>query len=174
MNRDECYILGKITKVQGYKGQVICFLDTDLPERYEKLESVLLEMGHELVPFFIDKISLKDNQRAIVKFADCDTEEEARELVNKSLWLPLSFLPDLGPDNYYFHEVLNFKVVDIPSNKELGKVVEVIDHPKNELFRVEDGEKEYLIPIKEPFISRVDKPQKTIFVSLPEGFIEVF
>ncbi len=94
--------------------------------------------------------------------------------MNKSLWLPLSFLPDLGPDNYYFHEVLNFKVVDIPSNKELGKVVEVIDHPKNELFRVEDGEKEYLIPIKEPFISRVDKPQKTIFVSLPEGFIEVF
>ena len=174
MNREDCYILGKVTKAQGYRGKVICFLDTDLPERYSKLESVLLEDGHELVPFFIEQISVEDKGKAIVKFSDVDTEEAALAIVNQNLWLPLSSLPDLGPNKFYFHEVPGFKVIDKETQQHLGEVKEVLEYPRNELLQVMQGETEILIPIRDPFIFKVDKGNKEITVDLPQGYLDAF
>ncbi|TXC81463.1 ribosome maturation factor RimM [Luteibaculum oceani] len=173
MNREDCFNLGKVTKIQGYSGNVICFLDTDQPGRYENLESVLLEIQQELVPFFIEQFRLKDGtQKAIVKFAEVDSEEEARSIVNCQLYLPLNQLPDLGENKFYFHEIIGFQV--LMEGQPLGTITEVLEYPNNELLQIHNGEKEILIPLREEFIQKVDKSEKTFQVSLPEGFLEAF
>lgn len=173
MNRDDCYILGKITKIQGYQGNVYCFLDTDVPEKYSQMESVLLEIGHELVPFFIEHISIKSNNKALVKFADVDSEADALEMVNKSIYIPLSELPKLDGNKFYFHEILGFKVIDT-NGRDLGEVTRVIEYPGNELLEITRGKKETLIPIRDEFLGSLNREEKILNVTLPEGFIDQF
>ena len=52
MTVDECYLLGYIIKAHGLKGEVQVAIDADSPEAYQDLESVFVQQGQQLVPFF--------------------------------------------------------------------------------------------------------------------------
>ncbi|MGB0167138.1 MAG: ribosome maturation factor RimM [Luteibaculum sp.] len=173
MRKDDCYILGKITKTTGIKGAVFIFLDTDRPEAYQNLESVLLEFNHELIPFFLENFQLRSDTKAAVKFSDIDTEEAARELVNKEVFIPLNKLPKLEPHQYYYHEVEGFSVVD-QHGKKLGIIDKILDNQSNELVAVKNESRELLIPHNDSYIKSVDKTQQVMHVNLPFGFEEAF
>ena len=89
MNIDECYQLGHVIKTHGLKGEVNIFLDVDHPSEYQELGSVFVEINQKLVPFFIESIQLKGN-KALVKFEDVDSLEEAEELQSKRIYRPLT------------------------------------------------------------------------------------
>ena len=52
MRIEDCFQLGHISRLHGFKGEVVAVFDTDRPEAYENLESVFLEDRGELIPFF--------------------------------------------------------------------------------------------------------------------------
>ena len=54
MNKENCFELGHITKTFGLDGFLTVFLDSDIPEASYNIESVLLEIKGELIPFFIE------------------------------------------------------------------------------------------------------------------------
>ena len=65
MTKEECYLLGKITKPFGFKGQVIVFLDVDTPSDYEELDSAFVEVKGTLVPYFFHVDNLNGNKATI-------------------------------------------------------------------------------------------------------------
>ncbi|MEM6830746.1 MAG: hypothetical protein AAF551_09530 [Bacteroidota bacterium] len=99
MKEDDCYQLGEVIKTHGLKGEVSIRLDADYPEEYKELESVFLKQEGKLVPFFIDTFHIQASN-ALVKFEDIDSIDQARELVKCSLFLPLSYLPELAEGGY--------------------------------------------------------------------------
>jgi len=173
MRKEECFYLGKIAKKFSFKGEVLIYLDTDEPELYEDMESVFVEFNKNLIPFFIENSSLHKNDFLRVQFEDVDTEEEADKLIGCSIYLPLSMLPKLTGNKFYFHEVIGFEVED----KRLG-VVGIIqsinDSTAQPLFEVLHGEAEILIPMVDHFIVEVDRKNKKIIMDLPEGLIEMY
>ena len=52
MEIKDCFQLGKITKPFGYKGEVVFFLDVDEPMDYAEMDSVFIEIGGKLLPYF--------------------------------------------------------------------------------------------------------------------------
>jgi len=173
MRKEDCFYLGKIAKKFSFKGEVLIYLDTDEPELYEDMESVFVEFGKNLIPYFIENSSLHKNDFLRVRFEDVKTEAEAEELLGNAVYLPLKMLPKLTGNKFYFHEVIGFEVED----KRLG-VVGVIqsinDSSAQPLFEVLKGDVEILIPMIDHFLVEIDRKNKKVKMDLPEGLIEMY
>ena len=173
MRKEDCFYLGKIAKKFSFKGEVLLYLDTDEPELYENMESVFVEFNKNLVPFFIQNSSLHKNDFLRVQFEDVDSEEEADSILNCDVYLPLSMLPKLSGNKFYFHEVIGFEIED----KRLGvfgKIVSINDTTAQPLFEVLNGEVEMLIPMIDHFLVEIDRKNKKVVMDLPEGLIEMY
>lgn len=173
MRKEECFYLGKIAKKFSFKGEVLIYLDTDEPELYENLESVFVEYNKNLVPFFIENSSFHKNDFLRVKFEDVDNEEEADAILNHEVYLPLSMLPKLEGNKFYFHEVIGFEIED----KRLGvfgKIVSINDTSAQPLFEVINGNVEILIPMIDQFLVTIDRENKKVIMDLPEGLVEMY
>jgi 16S rRNA processing protein RimM len=173
MRKEDCFYLGKIAKKFSFKGEVLVYLDTDEPELYENMESVFVEFNKNLVPFFIENSSLHKNDFLRVQFEDVDSEEEADSILNCDVYLPLSMLPKLEGNQFYFHEVIGFEIED----KRLGvfgKIVSINDTTAQPLFEVVNGEVEMLIPMVDHFLVKIDRENKKVVMDLPEGLVEMY
>jgi 16S rRNA processing protein RimM len=173
MNLDACYHLGYIVRTHGVKGQVVAFFDVDYPEDYKELESVFLQLNGKLVPFFIQALDLQPNGRIIIKFEDVESITEAEKLKNVALYLPLDQLPELDEDQFYFHEVIGFTVIDEVLG-ELGKIREIYEMPHQDLMAMDYQGVEVLIPVQDELIMRADKAGQKLYVKLPEGLVEIY
>ena len=173
MRKEECFYLGKIVRKFSFKGELLAKLDTDAPEMYEELESVFVEFNGNLVPFFIQSCHLHKSTLLRIDFEDVNTEEEAEDLVNAELYLPLSMLPELEGNKFYYHEIIGFKVNDIYFG-EVGTITGVNDNTAQALFEIDHKGKEVLIPINDDFIKKVDRSSKTITLDTPEGLIAIY
>ncbi len=173
MRKEECFYLGKIAKKFSFKGEVLIYLDTDEPEQYEELESVFVEFNKNLVPFFIENSSIHKGDFLRVKFEDIDSEQDADELIGSHIYLPLSMLPKLEGNKFYFHEVIGFDVVDKRLGN-IGKIVSINDSTSQPLFEILFNEKEILIPMIDHFIIEVNRKDKKIILNTPEGLVDLY
>lgn len=174
MKKADCFQLGYVAKLHGYKGEVSLFFDTTNPEYYSNLDAVFIDISGNLTPFFIDRIELGKKGFARVKLEGVDDEQSARNLLRKELYLPLKALPDLEGKHFYDHEVIGFTVQDI-SHGEVGKIVEVVDYKTNPLLRIEaENGKEVLLPLLADLVQSVDRENKKLHVKAPEGLIELY
>ena len=171
MKIDDCFYLGRISKPWGVKGQVQLFLDVDSPEEYSELDSAFVEIKGQLVPHFFHIDQLNGN-RAVVTFDELSSDE-ALALVGRELYLPLDLLPKLEGNRFYYHEEVGFRVVD-SVHGDIGILDQVLEYPAQPLFRVLKNGTEILIPVIDQVIDRVDRVLKTIFITAPNGLIELY
>ncbi|MBI2270895.1 MAG: 16S rRNA processing protein RimM [Bacteroidetes bacterium] len=173
MDKQDCFKLGHVSKLHGVKGEIVIALDVDDASRYKKLESVFIEINQQLVPFFIEGITIK-NKHAIVKLDGINTIEQAGMINNTEVFLPLSFLPKLDDKKFYFHEIIGFAVND-KTHGNIGTVEAVLEFPGQNIIQVRDGNKnEILIPLRNEFIIKVDRGNKCLDVNTPEGLVDVY
>ena len=86
--------------------------------------------------------------------------------------MPLSALPPLTGNQFYYHEVIGFTVEDTQYGY-VGKITAVNDNTFQALFEVEDNEgHQILIPIN--FLEKIDRQNQKLIVSTPEGLIALY
>jgi 16S rRNA processing protein RimM len=68
--------------------------------------------------------------------------------------------------------LLGFIIVN--DQEELGEITEVIEQPHQVLCAIQYKGKEALIPIHEESLEKVDKKNKKVYVSLPDGLLEIY
>lgn len=176
MKIDDCFYLGYISKTIGTKGELAFKLDVDSPSSYHGLEHVLIQVSpkdQQLVPYFISKAEIQNNDLLRCKIEGVDDQVSAKNLVGTSLYLLVEALPPLKENQFYFHEVIGFTVIDQEKGK-LGNIDKVLEYSTSNLFSILVGEKEVLIPISDETITKVDKSKKEIYVNCPEGLIDLY
>lgn len=171
MKFESCYQLGYVLKAHGLKGELVIVIDADNPQEYSEMESVFVEVNKKLIPFFIERIQL-NGPKAIIKFEEIDSIDQAKKFKGSPIYLPLDVLPELG-DGYYFHELIGYKVVDSKEG-ELGTISGVFDSGSQDLIAMQYQEKEVLIPLTDEVVTKVDKKAKSIFTTLPDGLLDIY
>lgn len=172
MKKEECFFLGKIVKKYSFKGELILRLDTDEPEIYENLNAIFIDMGKDLVPFFIENKVIQKGNHFRIRLEDIDSEREAESLLKKEVYLPLDMLPKLSDDQFYYHQVIGYQLNDENIGK-IGQIESINDATAQALFVVKNENQEILIPMVDDFILKIDHQKKTVFVKTPEGLIDL-
>src|SRR5690349_8923541 len=171
MTTDACYKIGFILKPHGLKGQVTIALDPEAPEEFGDIQTLFVEVKDQLLPFFIEGISLRGN-KAFLKLEEVNSPEEALRISKSAIYLPKSARPKSGRREFYDDAVIGFAVLDSEVGS-LGKITEVVQAGPNNLLSVDYNQKEVLLRLSSPFISRLSKSRKKITVTLPEGFLDI-
>lgn len=172
MKKEDCYQVGTVTKPKGLKGELVLFLDVDIPEEYEEMDSIFLEVKGSLIPYFVKAIRIQ-GQQAFVTFEDIDSVEKAKELKACKLYLPLDTLPEIEEeDDFYLHEIISYAIED----KQKGKLgtIQNIYEGNQDLIGMDYQGKEILIPIVDEIVLKVDREEKVVMVNLPSGLLDVY
>ncbi|MCW5518473.1 16S rRNA processing protein RimM [Aureitalea sp. L0-47] len=173
MQKKDCFFVGKIVKKYSFKGELLVKLDTDEPEQFLEMESVFVEKHKNLIPFFIESISMHKSALMRIKFEDVSSEADADSLMGSELYLPLNLLPKLTGNKFYYHEIIGFTIVDTVFGT-VGRVKSINDSTPQALFEIDRDGTEILIPISDAIIQNVDREAKTITIQAPEGLIDIY
>lgn len=173
MKKADCYHLGYIAKLHGFKGEVSLFLDVTNPHEYKNLDALYIDINGNLTPFFVQRFEIKPKSFALMKLEGIESENEAKAIIRKNVYLPLEQLPTLSGKEFYDHEVVNFTLVDVLFG-EVGKIIQIIDLPVNPLIQVDANGKEVLIPFVKDLIQEVDRTNQILKVKAPEGLYDIY
>ncbi len=172
MDTSNYYYLGYIVKPIGNKGMLRVQLETDNPQYYNNLKEILVEIHDQLIPYPVKSIHTSDSNTK-VEFKNIDSPELAKLLQGCTLYLPLSHLPKLKGNQFYYHEVIGFEVSD-KNHGHIGKVQTVIDQTSQAILQIDLNGKEILIPVTDEIIKKVDRKKKQLEIDSPEGLIDIY
>ncbi len=173
MRKEDCFYLGKIVRKHSFRGEVVIKLDTDEPQLYENMESVFVLHGTNLIPFFIEKSLLQKGNQLRTKFEGVDSESDADGIMKSGVYLPLTLLPKLAGDQFYYHEIIGFTLEDVNFG-EVGKIVGINEKTAQPLFEVDREGVDIFIPMIDNFIKKIDRENNKVVVETPEGLIDLY
>lgn len=171
MKKEDCFYLGKIIKPFGYKGEVVLFLDVDDMQTYEDLPYVYIEINKRLIKYDIDTFRFHGN-KVVVTFKDVRADE-VNTLISKEMYLPLEFLPKLEGNQFYFHEVIDFEVID-KEKGNIGTIAEIIDNTTQPIMSISFNGREILMPLIDEILDKVDRENRKMYIHAPEGLIDIY
>ena len=85
----------------------------------------------------------------------------------------MNLLPKLKGKKFYYHEIIGYKVVDL-NYGNIGSIISVNDASSQSIFVIENQKKQILIPINDKIIEKIDRKNKTIYISAPNGLIKLY
>ena len=168
----ELVIIARAVRPRGLKGEIVAQLLTDFPDRFEDIEElVLVSPKGERTTKRLEDYWFQ-NDRVVLKLADYDDVEAAKELVGFELAVPESERVPLPADHYYDWELEGCTVK--VGAESIGTVKSVLKTGGTEILVVADeNDKERLIPFADSIVVEVDAEQKTIVVDPPEGLLDL-
>jgi 16S rRNA processing protein RimM len=161
--------LAKINNTHGLKGEVKATLWCDDISYAKQLKKVYLddEGKNELT-----LVSVRPQKNfGIFKFAEITSIEQAEQLKNKILYCNRDDAK-IDDDAYYLADIIGCYVVDIDTEEEYGKVVDIQNHGSCDIYDIESWGKHTLIPAIPDIIKEVNTEYKVIRIKPMKGLFD--
>lgn len=157
---------GKVRRPHGVRGEMVVELHTDFPERLRPPKVVYLGEKHTRMVVTSHRLH---NEGVLLGFEGITTPEQAGRYRNQYLYVTASDAEELPEGEYYFHELLNLKVID-DTGKILGVLTEIVETGANDVYVVTDAlGAEILLPAIPEVIQEVDLDAKLMKIHLLPG-----
>ena len=178
----QVYPIGRIGKPHGVKGEMNFMFDDDVFDRTDA-NYIIIETEGILVPFFFEEYRFRNDDTAIIKLEGIDTQEQAREFTNCTVFFERSKAENAGDDASLSplspllspqknRQIVGFTIVDAQTGKSIGTVKDIDDSTINVLLVIEDDNRhQVLIPASEDLIDAVDIQRQTITMHIPDGLL---
>lgn len=169
--KNEIFPIGQITRTHGLKGELSFTTNSAILEDVE-VPFLILEPEGLLVPFYIENVRMKTSTTGLLKLERVNSEEQAREYVGQTIFLPNMFLDEMENDEFETDYFVGFEIID-EEKGSIGKVIAVDQSTANALFVVQTEADEVLIPVADEYITDLDHEKKIIRLRLPEGLLDL-
>ncbi len=166
---DSLVTIGKILKPFGVRGEVKVESLSDVPGRYQGLQTVFLTLPNKAVtPEETTVTHVREvNPGYLMKFSAFSTPEEAAPY--RGAWIQIPTSPDLprDPDIFYQFELIGLRVED-PEGMQMGNIEEIMEYPQHHVLVVRNQEEEFLIPMNRRTIEKVDLGNQCVHLTSKE------
>ena len=168
----ENYIkIGRTGKAFGTEGALKVRIEEPFLDDFLKAPVTFIQLLGKPVPFFLAHIH--NDSPLIVKWEEVDSRDAALQLAGKVLFLRKEDIAEGASEQVLDLRVLEgFKIID-QTLGEIGLIKEVMELPEQLMAIVEYQEREVLIPLHDTLILSVDTDKAQLFMSLPEGLLEL-
>ena len=159
--------IGKIVNTHGLKGEVKIIPWLDYPEIFDMFSKVYTS---------IDKAYKVKNVRyqksnIIAKLEGIDDIESAEKIKNSVLYAEKSLFDNLPEGTYLIADIIGLSVYE--GETFYGKVKDVFSTGSNDVYVVENEEKQILLPIIPDVLQKVDIEGGRIDVKIPLGLLDI-
>lgn len=161
--------IGKVNNTHGLKGEVKLELWCDDISYIKQLEKVYLDDKGEKTLTLLAARPQKNI--GILKFAEVTTIEQAQELKNKVLYCNREDAV-IDEDSHYLADIIGCYVVDIDTEEEYGKVVDVVNYGSCDIYDIESWGKHTLIPAIPDVIKEINTEYQVIRIKPMKGLFD--
>ncbi len=166
--------MGTITRPHGIRGELCVDWYADSPRALRA--EFFLQAGDEPLRAVEGAKVRMHKGRPLLTLPHVQDRNAAELLRGVRIYIDRDSLPELSDDEAYLHDILGLTIVDSNSNAELG-ILENVEFPTESQMlwsiRAATGQ-EILLPAVEEFIDNFDTDEGIVFVSPPEGLIELY
>ena len=161
--------VGQIVNTYGIKGFVKVVPLVDNCNQFKDFKTLYIQEKKNIKELQIEEVKFSKNL-VLLKFKGIDTIEQAEELRNYYLQAKRSDIK-LEKGAYFIVDLIGLDVYTEEGNL-LGILKEVLQPGANDVYVVENGEKQQiLLPVIPDVIKKVDIEGKRVIVKLLEGLI---
>ncbi|MES2649465.1 MAG: ribosome maturation factor RimM [Bacteroidota bacterium] len=164
--------VGKFVATFGLQGELILKHALGRKTDLKGLTVVFIEdkSGAQL-PYFVTAARAKNHEEAFIKLEGTETKEAAQLLTRKLVWFKKEDFEKFAAPAAAI-SLIDFTVIE--EGKIIGRISEIIEQPHQVLCTVVIGDKEALIPLHEETLVKIDRKNKEVHVSLPEGLLAIY
>lgn len=163
-------LIGLLGRAHGIRGQVSVEPISDIAERFNALEYVLLRRGSEITELGVESVRWK-GKSVLLKLEGIDDRTSAERFSRWEVGVRKADVYPVPEDTYYVYDLIGCRVVG-GSGREIGVVEDVMKMPANDVFVVRSNDREHLIPVIRSVVKRVDLEEKTILIEEIVGLLD--
>jgi 16S rRNA processing protein RimM len=119
----------------------------------------------------IIKTLRKNTGSFIISFYGIDSMNEAAKYRNTLLLAEKEILPPLPAGEYFINDIIGLSVVTTEGDV-IGTVDDVFETGSNDVFVVNNGTREFLIPAIKDVINKIELEQGIIIISNMKGLLD--
>lgn len=164
--------IGKVLKPRGVRGEVKVLPLTDIPDRFEQLETVYVEIAHKQVRrLTIERVRYYKGL-VYLFFQGLNTIEDVQDFVGNPLQVERSQVPELPEGVFYHFEIIGLEVYT-DNSQYVGRVVDILETGANDVYIVRDKEREHLIPAHKDIVTEINLEKGMITVHPLKGLLDL-
>ncbi len=165
-------VVGKVGKVHGIKGEIKIYPSSGNAHDLLPFNRLYFSRGTgEALVFDVRKCRVQDKY-AVVSLTGLAARVDAENLRDYEVLVDKEVLPALEPECYYWHDIDGLQAVT-GEGRALGRVAGLFPTRAHHILVIRDGNREYLIPVHEQFITSVEVTQGILVITPPAGLLEM-
>ncbi|MDZ4804491.1 MAG: ribosome maturation factor RimM [Candidatus Eisenbacteria bacterium] len=171
---DSRVTLGRIIGVHGLAGELVVKTESDDPLNLRRYRSFQWNEpgGRQGRTRSIEMTECRVHRgAALVSFEGIEGREAAEELVGGTLCIPRSELLPPPDDAFYVADLMGLTVVTV-AGETVGPLTAVYPGNGHDVYGVDKGGREVLIPAVEPIVVAIDLNARQMTIDPPEGLLD--
>ena len=180
--------IAQVLKSNGTDGELLLGFRDIGPDDISTTEPLFIYFDGLAVPFFIEKLTKRGQNKALVRLTDIETLQDAEEVVGQKVYSDSHDFEEEEDDlsmligwTLYAPAAQSEDATDSDGNPyaneeefmEIGEITDFIDIPSNPCIEVETKNGTAMIPLHEDLIISLDPESREIIMEIPEGLIAV-
>jgi len=168
LSEDGYLLIGKITGAHGIRGDVKLLSYAESLSVFSQGSRILLKKGDQPGQYHIIDRVKPFKRHGLMTLKGVHNRDQAESLAGWEVHIDASLLPEPEEDAYYWRDLIGMSVLTA-EGRSIGRLTEIIPTGSNDVYVVQDGDTETLVPAIQSVVIDIDTDRNIITVDLPEG-----